>query len=88
MLRPPLQPRSRSDTWHVTIMVEGGAALPWGNAGPEAAPIERDLLSNLGLQLGGRVEVLWQVEPEEGQDAGAATTKVSSLRSLLQNQVK
>ena len=66
-------------------MAEGGAALPWGNAGPEAAPIERDLPSSLGLLLGTRVEVLWQVEPEEGQGAEAATTKVSSRPAKKQS---
>ena len=69
-------------------MAEGGAALPWGNAGPEEAPIERDLLGTLGLQLGARLEVLWQVEPEEEKDGEAATTKVSSLRDSLREREK
>lgn len=53
------------------MAAQQGAALPWGAAPDE---IEVDLLSKLGVGLGGRVEVKWQID-EDGQEP---TTKVRS----------
>ena len=66
------------DTRTGIIMAEGGAALPWGASPEQEAPVEADLPSTLGLQLGARVEVLWalQAVADEGEAEDAATTKV------------
>ena len=60
-------------------MEEGGAALPWGAANEQEVPVEADLPSTMGLQLGTRVEVLWalQAVPDDGEAEDAVTTKVN-----------
>lgn len=55
---------------HVQIM-EQGAALPWGAAAhqqqEEEVPVVPDLPTSTGLGLGSRVEVLWEVTDEDGE---------------------
>lgn len=60
---------------------QGAAALPWARQTAEDQPdlevVDADLPATLGLSLGDRVEVLWEVTHDE---TGESTRKVRGLR--------